>query len=162
MTKSARIQNYKKMIKEGRGTGTGIGREYIPWLKIQDVPSLGRATRLKGIKTGRQHEFLSDMERNYFYVLEYSDNVIDIREQFPLLPLEDTLLIAEELGIEHPKNPENGEVIVMTTDFFITIKKGNEDCYIARTIKATDELLNKRVLEKFEIERVYWLRKGID
>lgn len=30
-------------------------------IRIQDVSSLGRFTRLKGIKTGRQHEFLSDI-----------------------------------------------------------------------------------------------------
>lgn len=30
---------------------------------IQDVPSLGRVTRFKGIKIGRQHELLSDMEK---------------------------------------------------------------------------------------------------
>lgn len=40
------------------------------------------------------------MERDYFYILEYSDPVIYIREQFPLLPLEETLLIAKELGIK--------------------------------------------------------------
>lgn len=160
MTKRARIQNYEKMIKEGRGYG--IGREYIPWLKIQDVPSLGRATRLKGIKTGRQHEFLSDMERNYFYILEYSDNVIDIREQFPLLPLEETILIANELGINHPKHPETGEFIVMTTDFLLTVDGEDKMLERARTIKAKDDLLDKRVIEKFEIERVYWSKKGID
>lgn len=65
------------MIKEGRGQG--IGFEYKPWINIQDVPSLGRSTRLKGIKTGREHQFLSDMERNYFYILEYSEQVVDIR-----------------------------------------------------------------------------------
>ncbi|MBU6134012.1 TnsA endonuclease N-terminal domain-containing protein [Clostridium tertium] len=160
LTKRARIQNYEKMIKEGRGYG--IGREYIPWLKIQDVPSLGRATRLKGIKTGRQHEFLSDMERNYFYILEYSDNVIDIREQFPLLPLEETILIANELGINHPKHPETGEFIVMTTDFLLTVDGEDKMLERARTIKAKDDLLDKRVIEKFEIERVYWSKKGID
>lgn len=160
MTKRARIQNYKKMIKEGRGAG--IGNEYIPWLKIQDVPSLGRATRLKGIKTGRQHEFLSDMERNYFYILEYSDNVVDIREQFPLLPLEETILIANELGINHPKHPETGEFIVMTTDFLVTVDGEDKMLERARTIKAKDDLLDKRVIEKFEIERVYWSKKGID
>lgn len=67
-------------------------------LKIQDVSSLGRSTRLKGIKTNRQHEFLSDLERNYFYITEFSDFVIGIREHFPLLRLEDTVVIANELG----------------------------------------------------------------
>lgn len=160
MTKRARIQNYKKMIKDGRGTG--IGSEYIPWLKIQDVASLGRVTRLKGIKTGRQQDFLSDMERNYFYILEYSDDIVDIREQFPLLPLEETILIANELGINHPKHPETGEFIVMTTDFLLTIAGKDKMLERARTIKAKDDLLDKRIIEKFEIERVYWSKKGID
>lgn len=53
------------------------------------------------------------MERDYFYILEYSDNIKDIREQFPLLPQEDTISIANELGLRHPKNPETGEDIVM-------------------------------------------------
>lgn len=149
-----------KTLKEGRGQG--IGNAYKPWIKIQDVPSLGRVTRLKGIKTGRQHEFLSDLERNYFYVLEYSDKVTDIREQFPLLPLEETILIAKELGIEHPKNPETGEFIVMTTDFLITINNNSEKKELARTLKYKEELLKKRVLEKFEIERMYWKRREID
>lgn len=92
-----------KLIKEGRGKG--IGSEYKPWIFIQDVPSLGRSTRLNGIKCDRKHELLSDMERDYFYIIEYSDDVIDIREQFPLLPLEETILIAKELGIEHLKDP---------------------------------------------------------
>lgn len=78
MAKRKRKQNIEKMIKEGYGSG--IGSEYKPWIKIQDLPSLGRVTRVKGIKTNRQHELLSDMERNYFYILEYSDNVKDINK----------------------------------------------------------------------------------
>jgi len=150
----------QKLIKGGRGQG--IGQEYQPWLLIQDVPSLGRATRLKGIKTNRQHEFLSDMERDYFYILEYSDNVIDIREQFPLLPLEETLLIAKELGIKHPTDPRTNEPIVMTTDFLVTTNINGRCMDVARTIKCQDDLINKRILEKFEIERKYWEKQGID
>lgn len=115
MSKRKRITQIEKWIKEGRGSGVGI--DYKPWLKIQDVSSLGRSTRLKGIKTNRQHEFLSDLERNYFYLTEYSDEVIDIREQFPLLPLEETIVIADELGIKHPTDLKTGKPIVMTTDF---------------------------------------------
>ena len=160
MAKRKRKLDIDKMIKEGRGTGRSD--KYKPWIKIQDVPSLGRVSRIKGIKTGRQHEFLSDMERNYFYFLEYSDVVQDVREQFPLLPIEETMLIANELGIEHPKNPGTGELIVMTTDFLVNINYNNEHYEIARTIKSKDDLMNKRVSEKFEIERVYWEKKGID
>ncbi|MBC6972759.1 transposase [Bacillus sp. Xin] len=89
MSKRKRTSKIDKWIKEGRETGSG--GDYQPWLKIQDVSSLGRSTRLKGIKTGRQHEFLSDLERNYFYLTEFSDFILDIREQFPLLPQEETI-----------------------------------------------------------------------
>ncbi|GCF70086.1 TPA: heteromeric transposase endonuclease subunit TnsA [Bacillus luti] len=160
MSKRKRTSEIEKWIKQGRGSG--IGADYKPWLKIQDVSSLGRSTRLKGIKTGRQHEFLSDLERNYFYLTEYSNFTVDIREQFPLRPLEETIVIAEELGIKHPTDPKTGESIVMTTDFLLTVDKGQGVFEVARTVKMRDELLKERVLEKFEIEREYWQRRDID
>lgn len=159
MSKRKRIENVEKKIKDGRGQGAGV--DYKPWLKIQDVSSLGRSTRLKGVKIPRQYEFLSDLERNYFYMLEFSDYVVDIREQYPLT-LEETLLIAKELGIEHPKHPRTQEPIVMTTDFVVTVEKNGQIFDLARTLKYKDDLSSKRVLEKFEIERVYWERQEID
>ncbi|NFL38788.1 heteromeric transposase endonuclease subunit TnsA [Clostridium botulinum] len=160
MAKRKRIQNIEKMIKEGYGKG--MGSDYKPWIKIQDVPSLGRVTRVKGMKTGRQHDLLSDMERNYFYILEYCDDVADIREQYPLLPIDETISIANELGIEYPKNPATNENVVMTTDFLITISNSEVTKEVARTIKSKDDLLNRRILEKFDIERVFWKRRGIN
>lgn len=49
MSKRERTSTVEKWNIEGDGTGTGT--DYRPWLKIQDVSSLGRSTRLKGIKT---------------------------------------------------------------------------------------------------------------
>ncbi|CAM4359666.1 TnsA endonuclease N-terminal domain-containing protein [Paenibacillus alkaliterrae] len=146
----------EKMIKEGRGQGTG--KDYLPWLKIQDVPSEGRATRGVGWTTGRRHELLSDIERDYCYLLDYADEVSDIREQYPLLPLEETLMIAEKIGVNHPQDPKTGVPIVMTTDFLITY--GDKDC--ARTVKPFSEMEDERTIAKFEIERVYWETRHID
>lgn len=160
MPKRNRSSSIEKRLKDGFGQGFGI--DYKPWIRIQDVPSLGRSTRLKGIKVPRQYEFFSDLERNYFYLLEYSDLVLDIREQFPLLPIEETIVIADELGIKHPTDPKTGKPIVMTTDFLVTINKNKKIQHLARTLKYKDELRNERVLEKFEIERVYWERQDID
>ncbi|WP_303868681.1 TnsA endonuclease N-terminal domain-containing protein [Acetobacterium wieringae] len=160
LAKRSRKNSIDKKLKEGRGIGAGI--DYKPWLVIQDVSSLGRSTRLKGIKIPRQYEFLSDLEKNYFYLLEFSDYVVDIREQYPLLPLEDTLLIADELGIIHPRNPQTNEPIVMSTDFVVTMKNDGNIKDHARTVKMKKELSNERILEKFEIERVYWERHQID
>lgn len=146
----------EKMIKEGRGQGTG--KDYLPWIKIQDVPSEGRATRGLGWTTGRRHELLSDIERDYCYLLDYTDGVTDIREQFPLLPLEETLLIAEQIGVTHPRDPKTGTPIVMTTDFLIT----HNDRDYARTTKPFGEMEDERTIAKFEIERVYWETRHID
>lgn len=86
------------------------------------------------------------MERNYFYLTEFSDSIVDIREQYQLLPLEETLVIADELGIKHPTVPNTGEPIVMTTDFLLTVNKSEDSVELARTIKMKDELLKERVL----------------
>lgn len=146
----------ERFIKEGRGQGTG--KDYLPWLRIQDVPSEGRATRGVGWTTGRRHELLSDIERDYCYLLDYSDDVSDIREQYPLLPIEETMMIAEKIGVEHPTDPKTGVPIVMTTDFLITYK----DKDYARTVKPASEVEDERTIEKFEIERLYWESRHID
>jgi len=160
MSKRKRTTPIEKKLKDGHGQGIGV--DYRPWLVIQDVSSLGRSTRLKGIKIPRQYEFLSDLERNYFYLLEYSDLVADIREQFPLLPIEETLIISEELGIKHPTHPQTKEPIVMSTDFVVTKLEQGQPVNLARTLKYRADLMDKRVIEKFEIEREYWERRGID
>jgi hypothetical protein len=147
------------MEKEGRGQGSG--KKYKPWLTVQDVPSSGLATRGRGWKTNRIHHFLSKLELHYFYVLEWNNAVIDIREQYPL-NRDDTWLIANEKGIKHPTDPKSQVPIVMTTDFLITIKNSEGTRYVARTIKPSKELENNRVVEKFEIERSYWESRGID
>jgi hypothetical protein len=148
-----------EMEKEGRGQGKG--EYYKPWINIQDFPSIGLVTRGKGWKTNRIHHFLSKLERDYFYVLEWNKLVVDIREQFPL-NREDTLYIATNKGIKHPTDPKSQLPIVMTTDFLITISNSKGTTHVARTIKPSKELENERTIEKFEIERSYWGNRGID
>ncbi|MFY0744545.1 TnsA endonuclease N-terminal domain-containing protein [Solibacillus silvestris] len=147
-----------RYLNEGRGQGELS--EYIPWLKVQDFSSRGNVTRLQGWKTNRKHEFFSNLERNYFFLLEWADEILDIREQFPL-DWEVTSKIAEEKGISHSIDETTGTLIPMTTDFLLTIMKNGSKIYLARTIKPSIELENPRVIEKFEIEREYWERKGV-
>lgn len=162
MAKRNRTTTKRKIeIRIDEGRGQGEGPDYRPWLRIQDVPSLGLVTREKGWKTGRIHHLMSGNELNYFYLLEWSPIVTDIREQYPLLPIERTLEIAMELGIEHPKDPKSKEDIVMTTDFMITIDRGNGREIWARTIKPVADL-DKRQLEKFKIEHMFFQEQGID
>lgn len=152
----------KKYLKEGRGTGKG--KEYKPWITIQDLPSKGRASRTAGWKTNRTHHYLSDNETRYHYLLEWSDIIVDIREQYPLLNREETQSIAKEIGVKHPVDQHNKNVpIVLTTDFLITLEvEDGKELTVARTVKPHKELDKKRVLEKLEIERRYWLKRNID
>ena len=69
-----------RMLKQGRGRGTH--EKYKPWLTVRDVPSLGKSSRDKGWKTGRPHHFLSILELLYYLILEWSQMVTDIREQY--------------------------------------------------------------------------------
>jgi len=149
-----------KRIREGRGQGRGS--DYKPWLLVQDVPSQGLATRIKGWKTKRVHHLLSNLELSYFYVLEWSPVVFDIREQYPLLPLEETLAIAEQCGIRHPTDPKTQEPVVMTTDFFISVPQSIKVIEQARTLKTAKDLQSQRTIEKLEIERRYWQGRDID
>ncbi|MEC3471078.1 TnsA endonuclease N-terminal domain-containing protein [Bacillus albus] len=148
----------EKYIKEGRGQGELSN--YKPWLTIQNVSSRGNSNRLKGWKTNRGHEFLSDLEEKYFFTQEWRKEVIDIREQFPL-NRELTQKISEEKGINHPICTNTQTLVVLTTDFFLTIRSGEKIKYIARTVKPSNELEDRRTIEKFEVEREYWARKGI-
>ncbi|MBV6716560.1 TnsA endonuclease N-terminal domain-containing protein [Paenibacillus chitinolyticus] len=101
---------------------------------------------------------MSNFERAYFYMVDWSDRISDIREQYPCLPLERTIEIAAELGIEHPKDPHTKEPIVITTDFMLSI--GNDSQY-ARTLKHSGDL-SIRTVEKLSIEQRYYNEQGID
>lgn len=149
-----------KRIQEGRGQGNGPG--YKPWLTIQDVASQGLVTREKGWKTKRMHQLLSKLELAYFYALEWAPFVSDIREQYPLLPLEDTLTIAQQIGCCHPTDPQTRHPIVMTTDFLVTVERENQIKDYARTVKYAQDLQSQRIIEKFEIERRYWQARSVD
>lgn len=144
------------------GRGQGRGTEYRPWRTVQDVPSQGLATRLLGHKTKRVHHLLSKLETDFFCVLEFSLEVRDIREQFPLLPLEETQAIADACEIRHPTDPQSQAAVVMTTDFAITRLRQGKQEEVARTLKYSQDLASKRTLEKLEIERRYWQSRQVD
>jgi hypothetical protein len=139
------------------GYGQGEGPEYRSWLQAHDVPSKGVTFRMNGRKTGRQHVLFSTIERDAFLASQWLDDVGDIREQFPLWPIEETEAIAEELAINHPAHPKGG-VVLMTTDLLLTTRVGSVE---AVAVKPSDKISERRVLEKLEIERLYWERRGV-
>lgn len=149
-------RTYHRRIEEGRGSGTG--KDYKPWITIHDLASKGYVSRIMGNKTGRIHHLLSRNETAFFLILDASEKVLDIREQFPLLDVRETVRIAECLGIRHPRDPVSRYPYVLTSDFVITTRTG----LCVRSVKGTSELSGPRVREKLELERRYWAERSIE
>ena len=98
----------------------------------------------------------------YLHLLDWSDSVTDVREQFPLMEYDTTQEIAKDMGVKHPTDAASGFPYILTTDFLISIYSDGKTVEIARTFKSAKELESSRVIEKFEIERRYWIAKGVD
>lgn len=152
-------EKINRFIKEGRGQGEG--KDYKPWLQIGDFSSQGRGHRIFNYKTGRMHHFFSDLEANYYYLLAWSDAILDIREQFPLLPRSETEQIADELGYRHPHSIGASVNLVMTTDVLITVEKDGATHFEARYVKYSKDFANQRTCEKREIEEQYWRKRDV-
>lgn len=146
---------YQRYLKEGRGQGAGA--EYIPWVRVQDFSSNGMVSRIKGTKTGRVHHFMSNLETMFFLLLDWSDEVLDIREQYPLSDICSAVEIAERAQIRYPYDIKSGFPYVLTSDFFINTIDGAS----VITVKPSAELSKPRVQEKLEIERRYWSKQNI-
>jgi len=141
----------KSRVEEGRG----LGRldKYIPWILIHEISSKGISWRILGSKTRRIHHLLSTLEKRVFLYLDAHPNVIDIREQYPI-PLKDTLTIASKLNIRH--GHFMNVPMIMTTDFLVDLP----DRQIAIFVKPINKI-NRRVLEKFQIEKNYWASRNV-
>jgi hypothetical protein len=149
----ARIERYSK---EGRGEGRLA--EYRPWLRIQDVPSNGLSSRLTGTVTGRLHHLLSTGERDVFLDCDWHTSVTDLREQFPL-DRHETIAISQEMGVCHPR--DRGVDIVMTTDLLVDHVVRGEPRQSALSVKPAVDLEDGKTVEKLEIERRFWKRRGV-
>lgn len=147
-------RDVERWIKQGFGSGEG--QSYKPWIRVADVPSQGRSRRIKGLKSGRVHHLLSDLEYAIFLMAEYSQHIVDIREQYPLLPYGRTEVIATSMGVRHPAYPQSNTPIVMTHDFVLTmgpLAVDQQTVAISAKYESATKERAKRTLEKLEIER---------
>jgi hypothetical protein len=148
-----------------KGYGQGEGDHYAPWAKVRDVPSLGRSTRIAALRHKRIHHLYSDVETGHFLQADFAPGVTEIREQIALLPREETIEIAAELGFRHPTFPGTRVPTVMTSDL-CAFREGAVGGLFVLCVKR-DEALQPgvkglaRTLEKLHIEKRYWERRGV-
>lgn len=149
------IVDYVRALKDGYGIGAG--EDYRPWIRVNDVSrKKSKAVKIYGIKTNRTHHLLSGIEEYFFYYAELNQLVIDIREQFPLFPLDLVVRIAQEAGITYPFHQKSGDPCVLSTDFLLTLRNNGVISYLAVAIKTAEDLEDLDVLVRLEIERLWW------
>lgn len=141
-----------RLEKAGRGQGQGV--DFQPYVRIGDLASSGRVHRRRTSRFDRVAHLLSDIEEDTFLPFDASTDVHDVREQVRL-PLEDTLAIAAKYGLRHPA--VRGIPTVMSTDIVADMR----DRRVALAVKPADALVNRNVLVKLEIERLYWVSQGV-
>lgn len=145
----------KRKLREHRGTGTEA--DYKPWIQAREMSSIGTESVFNDWKHGRPIQCLSQGEARVYHILRWRDDVLDIREQFPL-DLDYTVAIAKKLGLPHPHSRNTH----MTTDFLVTYKKPNGTNFLkAYSVKPNIASFTNYALKNFKIEQTYWGTKGV-
>ena len=106
--------------KKEQKRGLGRGSDYVPWIKANEISSTGVASVVSDWKNGRAVHLLSKAEKKAYYIYRWNDDIVEIREQFPL-KRDITKEIAESNGLRNPGNSD----FIMTTDFLLTYKDGH-------------------------------------
>ena len=154
MSKRTRLSEEKKLKRYEKNPQEGF-------IRVHDFASHGLSSR---IPLNEENEFLSTLSRNETYAAAYYLScpwIKEIRTQYPLLPVSETDVIADQLGVKYA-GFKGKEHIVMTLDLLITFYNNGREWTIARTVKEFKDLMNPRVLEKLQIEYLYWQSRKID
>lgn len=158
-TRTNGSRTIERRLAEGRGQGRGA--DYKPWIEIHDLASRGQANRVKSPLHDRTWHLHSLLETDWFYAFHALPGLKDIREQFPL-NLDETIRIADQLGIMHATDPKSQEPCVVTSDFLLTFQEGLREVEKAIAIKPSSDLASRRTLEKLGIEHAYWSARNIN
>ena len=130
----------------------GLGRlsTYRPWLGLRDKPGKGTVGVPKGLVTGRTHQFRTLAARTYGLLLERREEVVDIRELFPIFDIERTLKICGQWGYEHTYEGVNVEPFLI--DFVITVRQGDQCIDVARSLMPSSGKLGRKLAESFRVQ----------
>lgn len=169
-----KLSDWKEQVREvNKQKNEHPFQNYTPFVKVDDVNSISRRHLYFCKYHQRIIHLLSDGESRMYHKLLHQKDVFGIREQFPL-DLAETIRIANQLGVMHPRNWKTNEVYVMSTDFLvdrINFETG-ETFQQAINYKYWDQIheysetgvvIKKRwrTWQKAAIEEMFWASKGI-
>ena len=141
------------------------GQKYVPFIDPRDIKSDGSKGRIPDYENdGQDKRVLSNNERLFYFLLLFDNNILWIKEQFPLLPLVRSRAIAKFLGLGHPKYPYSSLHAVMTTDFYCGKLDGSEVAYSIKDDEQLEKLTErqkKNIKNKEKIQRAFWESKGV-
>lgn len=147
--------------------------QYFPFVRVKDVRSPGRRYEHYCPKQKRIVHLLSDGEFRTYIKLIWSPTVIKVNEQVPL-DLNETMRIATEQNVVHPRDYKKNHAHVMTTDLVVTeldIATGElkDTAYSFKYYKSIHKIVDgkqtkhkKRTWQKLDIEKRYWESRNIE
>ena len=146
----------KTKRKQQRGEGNGAG--YKPEIRVNEVKGhLGTHMAPRDYKTDRAMQFLSQGEAMLYSILRFDDNVVDIREQYPL-PIDATENIARQLGKRQPM--VRGEKIPYTVDLLADYADGHSEAYSVK-VSRSEFKKSRSQIENVYIMKIYCESVGI-
>lgn len=152
-----------KKSKEEQGRGQGLGADYKPDIYTPEIDSKGTASNFVDWKTGRAMQLPSQIELAIYLQGRWRDDVVDIREQFPL---NDDLIdeLVDEINariqddnyapIKHFDHSKGH----LTTDLLLTLADGSME---AISVKYDKHHLSQRQIERQFVEKQYWTHQGV-
>lgn len=136
---------------------------YEPFWRVEDIRSFGVKTKINHVRTPfRLVHLLSQNELWMYLNLARNPFVVEIYEQFAI-PLEESLFLAEQLGVKHPIYPGTNVPIIQTIDFMcdmLDLDTG-ETYRAAFPVKQPEDALRFRTAEKLALQEAYCAINGI-
>lgn len=154
--------NVSEKTKHKQKRALGAGRDYTSYVKSSELPGHKSNTYVeRDWKTGRAVHLLSGGEQKMYYILRFRDDVLDVREQFPL-PLESTLeIVSKYKGFRHPRN-RYGELVPYTTNFLVDLKNGQQEAYSVKySLEDLKKKENENQVRNLYVQREYWTSIGV-
>ncbi|MEX3761425.1 TnsA endonuclease C-terminal domain-containing protein [Paraburkholderia phenoliruptrix] len=130
------------------------------WIGTRDMPGSGIKTRLCSRKTNlRVIHLLSAGEKACFLELWWDPCILAIYDQVMLDP-EKTLPAAARAGVDHPRYPDTGDPVILSTDFLAIGERSNRLYKRAISVKSTERFAKSGMTPKQKIEEQYWRGEG--